>query len=130
MNKNSLLIVFNRVSAIIDAISEWTGKLVAWLILTMVLLVSYDVTMRYFFRSGSVALQEMEWHLFSLIFLLGAAYTLKHDDHVRSGLQEQLSDGCSPGLDQPDLQPVDIDSLLRIDHCLRFPFRRTVLHLR
>jgi len=86
MNKNSLLIVFNRVSAIIDGISEWTGKLVAWLILTMVVLVSYDVAMRYFFRSGSVGLQEMEWHLFSLIFLLGAAYTLKHDDHVRLDL--------------------------------------------
>ena len=52
----------------------------------MVLLVSYDVAMRYFFLSGSVALQEMEWHLFSLIFLIGAAYTLKHDDHVRLDL--------------------------------------------
>ncbi|MFQ5469873.1 MAG: TRAP transporter small permease subunit [Gammaproteobacteria bacterium] len=39
--------------------------------------------MRYLFQSGSVALQELEWHLFSLIFLLGAAYTLKHDEHVR-----------------------------------------------
>jgi len=63
--------------------TELTGKLVSWLVLAMVLLVSYDVAMRYFFLSGSVALQEMEWHLFSLIFLVGAAYTLKHDDHVR-----------------------------------------------
>ena len=35
------------------------------------------------FQQGSVALQELEWHLFALIFLLGAAYTLKHDEHVR-----------------------------------------------
>jgi len=41
------------------------------------------VAMRYLFQSGSVALQELEWHIFSLIFLLGAAYTFKHGDHVR-----------------------------------------------
>jgi TRAP-type mannitol/chloroaromatic compound transport system permease small subunit len=39
--------------------------------------------MRYLFHEGSVALQELEWHLFAIIFLLGAAYTLRHDDHVR-----------------------------------------------
>jgi TRAP-type mannitol/chloroaromatic compound transport system permease small subunit len=49
----------------------------------MVLLVCYDVIMRYLFQQGSVALQELEWHLFALVFLLGAAYTLKHDEHVR-----------------------------------------------
>ncbi len=39
--------------------------------------------MRYVFQSGSIGIQEMEWHLFSIIFLIGAAYTLKHDEHVR-----------------------------------------------
>ena len=39
--------------------------------------------MRYLFQSGSIGLQELEWHLFSIIFLTGAAYTLKHDAHVR-----------------------------------------------
>lgn len=58
----------------------------AWLSLLLVLLVSYDVTMRYLFQAGSVALQELEWHLFALIFLLGAGYTLKHDEHVRVDL--------------------------------------------
>lgn len=86
MNKQTLLTVFSRISTRLDAFSEWSGKIVAWLILAMVLLVSYDVSMRYFFHSGSIALQELEWHLFSLIFLLGAAYTLKNDDHVRLDL--------------------------------------------
>ena len=67
----------------IEVISEWTGRLAAWLVVAMVLLVCYDVAMRYLFQAGSVALQELEWHLFGLIFLLGAAYTLKHDEHVR-----------------------------------------------
>lgn len=39
--------------------------------------------MRYLFQSGSIGIQELEWHLFSIIFLIGAAYTLKHDEHVR-----------------------------------------------
>lgn len=67
----------------IEAVSEWTGRVVAWLVPALVLLTVYDVTMRYLFHGGSVALQELEWHLFALLFLLGAAYTFKHDEHVR-----------------------------------------------
>ena len=70
----------------IDRISEWSGRAIAWLVLALVLLVCYDVAMRYVWQSGSIALQELEWHLFALIFLLGAAYTLKHDEHVRVDL--------------------------------------------
>ncbi len=86
MNKKSALHLLNQLSVRLEQFSERTGMLVSWLVLAMVLLVSYDVAMRYFFQSGSVALQEMEWHLFSLIFLIGAAFTLKHDGHVRLDL--------------------------------------------
>ncbi len=79
----------NSLSEGIEHFSDKVGQYIAWLVLMMVILVSYDVTMRYFFQSGSVALQELEWHLFSLIFLLGAAYTFKHDDHVRLDLLYQ-----------------------------------------
>lgn len=68
---------------ILEALSEWSGRLCAWLVMTLVLIIGFDVAMRYLFQSGSVALQELEWHLFALIFLLGAAYTFKHDEHVR-----------------------------------------------
>lgn len=70
----------------IDRFNEAVGRALSWLALALTLLVAYDVAMRYFFQSGSIAIQELEWHLFSLIFLLGAAYTLKHDDHVRLDL--------------------------------------------
>ncbi|MFB3101089.1 MAG: TRAP transporter small permease subunit [Gammaproteobacteria bacterium] len=86
MRLDDILQLLQLLSDKLAQFTELTGKLVSWLVLAMVLLVSYDVTMRYFFLSGSVALQEMEWHLFSLIFLVGAAYTLKHDDHVRLDL--------------------------------------------
>lgn len=75
--------VLRRFVAAVDGLSEHTGRLVAWLVLALVLVVVYDVVMRYLFAAGSVALQELEWHLFSIIFLLGAAYTLKQDGHVR-----------------------------------------------
>ena len=67
----------------IDAFTELSGKCISWLVLILVLLVGYDVSMRYIFNSGSIGLQELEWHLFSIIFLISAAYTLKHNEHVR-----------------------------------------------
>lgn len=66
-----------------EAVSEGVGRAIAWLVLAMVLLTAWDVAMRYLFQAGSVRLQELEWHLFALVFLLGSAYTLRHDGHVR-----------------------------------------------
>jgi TRAP-type mannitol/chloroaromatic compound transport system permease small subunit len=66
-----------------NGLSEWIGRWVAWLVLGMVLVIVYDVSMRSLFSVGSVLLQELQWHFFALIFLLGAAYTFKHDGHVR-----------------------------------------------
>jgi TRAP-type mannitol/chloroaromatic compound transport system permease small subunit len=66
-----------------DRVIEWTGGSVSWLTGILVLIICYDVVMRYLFNSSSVAIYELEWHIFSLIFLLGAAYALKHDRHVR-----------------------------------------------
>ncbi|MCK5877148.1 MAG: TRAP transporter small permease subunit [Candidatus Marithrix sp.] len=67
----------------IDIISEWTGRLTAWLVILIVLIIVYQATMVALFSIGSVALQELQWHLFAMIFLFGAAYTLKYDEHVR-----------------------------------------------
>ena len=54
--------------------------------LLVMLNVFIDVVLRYFFSTGSIALQEMEWHLFSVIILIGISYTLKEDGHVRVDL--------------------------------------------
>lgn len=74
---------FEPFISVIEHFIDQTGRAVSWLILGMVLLICYDVAMRYLFNYGSVALQELEWHLFALVFLLGGAYTLRHDAHVR-----------------------------------------------
>lgn len=77
------MFILKSIIHFINALSEWTGRIIAWLILVMVLIIVYQASMVALFSIGSVALQELQWHLFAFVFLLGAAYTLKHDDHVR-----------------------------------------------
>jgi len=68
---------------IIDKIIKYLGLLTAFILTILVLLVVYDATARYLFSTGSIALQELEWHLFDVIILFGIAYTLKENAHVR-----------------------------------------------
>ena len=99
---------------ILDSISEYSGRVIAWLVLVLVLLVCFEAgilrlvlkagAIRDFFETSllpmllqqesvaywfsvmtkaSTALRELEWHIFGVIFLLGAAHTLKHEGHVR-----------------------------------------------
>ncbi|RMF54463.1 MAG: TRAP transporter small permease subunit [Calditrichaeota bacterium] len=72
-----------QLAAWIDKLNERVGNSVIWLTSALVLIVCYDVITRYLFRESMVAIQELEWHLFAFIFLLAAAFTLKHDRHVR-----------------------------------------------
>ncbi|EGQ9280033.1 TRAP transporter small permease subunit [Vibrio vulnificus] len=72
------------------------GDLLGWLssVLFILLLanVVYDVVMRYVFNDVSIAFQEMEWHLFAAVFLLGIPFALKSGGHVRVDLfYERLS---------------------------------------
>jgi len=71
------------ISRFIDSINEWVGRGIAWVTLLMVLVVFTDVVMRYLFNTSYVFTQELEWHLFSVVFLVGAGYTLLYDGHVR-----------------------------------------------
>ena len=67
----------------IDNLNNNIGKGVSWLSGILVIVVCYDVFTRYFLRKSSVAVQEMEWHIFAVLFLIAAAYALKEDSHVR-----------------------------------------------
>lgn len=75
-----------RIEKLIDRFSILTGWVAAGLLLVMLVNVFLNAIMRYFFKTGSIALQEMEWHLFSISFLLGIAFCLKTDGHVRVDL--------------------------------------------
>lgn len=67
----------------IDATIRYLGYFTAFVVALLVLLVVYDATARYLFSTGSVALQELEWHLFDIVILFGIAYTLREGAHVR-----------------------------------------------
>jgi TRAP-type mannitol/chloroaromatic compound transport system permease small subunit len=67
----------------LDNLAELTGRLIAWLTLGTVLITFTVVVLRYVFQTGSIALQESISYLHAMVFMLGSAYTLKHDAHVR-----------------------------------------------
>ena len=59
----------------IDALQERVGRGVSWLMLALVLLVFTDVIFRYLFSRSFVFVQELEWHLFGLVYLLAAGWS-------------------------------------------------------
>ncbi len=79
MNHHGIQAISARLAQFID----WTGRVIAWLVLAMVLVTFSVVMLRYVFDIGWIALQESISYMHSVVFLLGAAYTLKHNEHVR-----------------------------------------------
>jgi TRAP-type mannitol/chloroaromatic compound transport system permease small subunit len=67
----------------LHAINELTGKAIAWLTLMMMLVTFSVVLLRYMFDLGWVAMQESVVYMHATVFMLGAAYTMKHQGHVR-----------------------------------------------
>lgn len=81
--KYPLISKFNRISTSIDQFSDACGRAIAWLTLFMVLTQFSVVILRYMFGIGWIAMQESILFMHGLVFLLGAAYTLRHEGHVR-----------------------------------------------
>lgn len=71
------------VSRAIDALNEGVGKLTYWLILAAVLISTGNAVVRYSINMSSNAWLEIQWYLFSFVFLFCAGYTLLHNQHVR-----------------------------------------------
>jgi TRAP-type mannitol/chloroaromatic compound transport system permease small subunit len=74
------LLVFSRA---IDALNEHIGKLAYWLVLVAVVISSGNAVVRYSLNMSSNAWLEIQWYLFSAVFLFCAGYTLLHNQHVR-----------------------------------------------
>ncbi len=75
--------VLRGLAGSIDAFNEWLGRTVSWLSLLMVLVTVTIVVLRYVFDLGWIWLQESVTYMHASLFLVGAAYTLKHEGHVR-----------------------------------------------
>jgi TRAP-type mannitol/chloroaromatic compound transport system permease small subunit len=81
--------VWLRVAERIDRFNERAGRIIYWCTFAMVLVGAFNTIIRYVDRFTGWGISsnfyiELQWYLFSLVFLLGAAYTLKHDAHVRA----------------------------------------------
>ena len=72
-----------KLARMIDAVNERIGKLIVWLVLISVLISAGNAVMRKAFDLSSNAFLEIQWYLFSAIFLLGASWTLLRNEHIR-----------------------------------------------
>jgi TRAP-type mannitol/chloroaromatic compound transport system permease small subunit len=72
-----------RLADALDTLIDRIGRVTGWCSFAIVLVMAYNVLLRYFFRTGSVAMQELEWHLMAPICLLGLSYAILKDGHVQ-----------------------------------------------
>lgn len=72
-----------QLSRLIDGLSEMVGRAALWLILVVVIISAGNAVSRYAFDMSSNAMLEIQWYLFSAIFLFCAAYVLKKNEHIR-----------------------------------------------
>jgi TRAP-type mannitol/chloroaromatic compound transport system permease small subunit len=72
-----------KLSRAIDKLNNWLGKMVSWLILIAVLLSAGNAVVRYAIGDSSNAFLELQWVLIAAVFLIGAGYTLLHQQHVK-----------------------------------------------
>lgn len=72
-----------RLARALDAVVEIAGRVGGWCGFALLAVMAGNVLMRYIFRTGSVAMQELEWHLMAPVSLLCIAYAIKHEGHIR-----------------------------------------------
>ena len=77
-----------RFADAIDRFQDRVGRVLYWLTLAMIVIGAYNAIVRYLDKYTGMTLSsnlylELQWYLFAILFLIGAAYALRHDDHVR-----------------------------------------------
>ncbi|MDX1809004.1 MAG: TRAP transporter small permease subunit [Sulfurospirillaceae bacterium] len=75
--------MLEKIDMFYNKITKYLGYVLFIVMITMTLNVFYDVIIRYVFNGGSIAMQELEWHQFSVLILLGMSYSLMEEAHVR-----------------------------------------------
>jgi len=87
---DAVLKAFLPVSRFIDAMNTWIGKRLAWLILAAVVVSAVNATVRKIFDTSSNSLLELQWVLFSAVFLLCSPWTLLANEHIRIDIVNNL----------------------------------------
>jgi TRAP-type mannitol/chloroaromatic compound transport system permease small subunit len=71
---------------VIDSVNDRLGKLAAWIVVPLTVIVLLEIAMRYFANNPTIWVYDVSWMLFSVFFLLGGGYTMVHKKHVRIDL--------------------------------------------
>jgi len=71
------------ITDVLDAVVEFIGSIVNWIWIVLVLVIVANVIGRYVFAVNYIWVEEMQWHMYAVGFMLGIGYALKHDAHVR-----------------------------------------------
>lgn len=79
-----------KLSRGIDAFTRWTGKRLAWLILVAVIVSALNAIVRKVFDTSSNSWLELQWVLFSIVFLLCSPWTLLDNEHIRIDIVNQM----------------------------------------
>ena len=84
-----------RLSRLIDPLVHRAGKMASWMWLALLVVILGNVILRYVFGEGRIELEEFQWHLYSVGFLLGLSFALQADAHVRVDvLHERFPPRC------------------------------------
>jgi TRAP-type mannitol/chloroaromatic compound transport system permease small subunit len=75
-----------KVVGVIDALSEWSGRVFAWLIIPLICGTTYEVIARYVFNAPTVWAYDLSYMLYGSHFMLGAGYTLLKGGHIRTDI--------------------------------------------
>ena len=78
-----ILSFIHKIDLAVEKLTKFFMLISVFALIILTLIVSYDVIARKLWHGGSIAMQELEWHLFDIVFLFSIAYTLSHDKHVR-----------------------------------------------
>jgi TRAP-type mannitol/chloroaromatic compound transport system permease small subunit len=71
------------ISDVIEAVLEFFGSIINWIWIVLVLVIVGNVVGRYVFAVNYIWIEELQWHMYAIGFMLGIGYALKHDAHVR-----------------------------------------------
>ena len=85
----------NKFSKLIDSNLSKLGEVLSWIWLALMVVIFFNVVLRYGFNQGRIELEELQWHLYSVGFILGMSYAYQTDSHIRVDV---LHENFSPQL--------------------------------
>ena len=82
-NAAGFVLPTTMISRFLDAILDRIGHIASWIWFALVGVIIFQVILRYAFNQGSIMLEEVQWHMYAVGFMIGLSYAIVHDRHVR-----------------------------------------------